>query len=767
MYTLQLLKSPHDIVFSRNPIQYQFRVVPFSISEVNARLRVVVAVFVETYFNSGVFEPVWSGSEYPNNRGIATIDIQSILNASLEWHTPNLNLKKFHRCKKQSKHAYIRYQLVDNNGNTTDEVNTDTFVAIKGGLANEEWHPSNFFTTNVAGRRQTLHYWHDQELLRADETKFLFFTLLDPTEEKLIVNCNLRGNDTDIVATYEAWEQPINTSYGEVFCIPFNLTTLDVAANLPPGDILRSIDLWITDATTAEFTNIISLKIDHRPFYEVNYLYFRNSLGGIDTQAIVGEKEFAVSIDARKAEVVKRSELLGLFNIQNELPVSYSHQNASTQGHTGWIPKVQLDKLRDLLLQKQVFELYGLRYRPLHLLTDKVQLWKNTDKLYNLAIECAQAFNDPNYSREYTLTQSDTCPAVDVFLLSQEKGGYVHFHWELPEGYDKIHIVYNIDGGADVDVYYLGNTGDADIRVFTSFAAVAPKNVIAKARVVCNDEIAPFSYGPYTTSQNIDIANFLLPIAIADAVDIEPRTNGARTLKQNGTELNFLLNDIPRNVGALSGIAGIYDAVGTPTGTSANGANMAVLAGGKIQYYPTPASLLVTTEDNFYYKCQETLPGYGVVDSNLVKIVVPMKGQVPKVWVKYINTSDVTNSISFGIAGNYTEFDITKVIHLQFFADAACTIPIDTTGLGITIAYYEVTTVTVKNAIGNISSVTGPSLSASIPLLLVGSSMLFQSSLDWRKITGAGAGGCTVTQKEILKDIPNTIGVVSYVDWPL
>ncbi len=760
MYSLQLLKWPHTIVFSRNPILYQFRVAPFSISEVNARLRVVFTVMVETYFNSNIFEPLYTGSEYPNNRGIATLDLQSTLNASLDFYTPDLNLKKFHRCKKQSKHAYIRYQMQDNNGNFTAEVNTDPFVVIKGGLANEEWHPSEFFNTNVAGNRQTLHFWHDQEQLRADETKFLFFTLLDPTEEKLIVNCNLRGDNTDIMATYEAWEQPINTSYGEVLCIPFNLTTLDVDANLPVGELLRSVDLWITDATAAEFTQVVSLKIDHRPFYEVKYLYFRNSLGGLDTQSILGEKEFGVRIDARKAEVVKRSELLGLFNIQNELPVSYSHQNPSTLGHTGWIPKTQLDKLRDLLLQKQVFELYGRRYRPLHILTDKVQLWKNTDKLYNLAIEYAHAYDDPNYSREFTLLQGDTCPAVAVFVLTQEQGRYVHFHWELPEGYDKVHIVYNIAGGANIDVYYLGNIGDAEVEIFGPLVLPAPaaKVVIARARVVCNDEIAPFAYGPYTTSQSLSIEPMLLPLAISDTVDEEPRTNGARTLKQGGVELNFLLNDLARNGGVLTSVYSICDSVGTPTGLSLNGANMASLAGGKIQYFPTPASLLITTEESFYYTCLETLPGPITIESAPVQIKVPMKGQVPKVWVKYSPLNEVTTSNSYGLF-NYSLHSWVADELIQFFADAACTIPIDVTGLGLTFAYYIRNVEKSYSYTGNYTG-TVVTTDPVVTLLLSGSSMLLIPQHDRWEFQDLGLFGATLTGHEIKPDITSGIG-----DW--
>lgn len=765
MFNIQLLQAPYLISFSKNPVLWKFRIAPFTTAQVASRLRLVLSVHVEDYFDSGLFREVWRGEEYPNERGLAYINIQTILDASLEYYVPDNNVVKIHRCKRQSKRYFIRYWYQDENGSLSTETQSDTLTVIKGGLSREEAHRSQFFETNVVSQRHTLHYWHAQERIRQNEVKWLYFCMGANNQANLKVVCSIYDASNAPLASYDAITQPMAALYGEVLCLPISWASLQIDANITPGDVVRRIEVNVVDDLGAEFTTLLKFDIDYRPMYDVQYIYYRNSLGGLDTQPLLGQKEHSIATQIQSSERIQRAELMALFHIQYELPVHHSTHQPGTTAHTGFIPLPQLQKLRDLLLQKQVYEPYGKRLRPLRLNSEKTSLYKSKDKLYNLAIDLSPAYKDENYSREFTVAQGSTCPAVEVLSLSQERGRYLHIHWELPPGYDKIEIEYEIAGSASVIVTYLGQIGDADIQVFNSiFPPTANKIVSVKARVVCNDEIAPFSYGPHS-ADSLSVAQKLAPIAIPDVVDELPRLPGTYILQQGGVDLDFTANDLPMNGGIIDAIQGLYDALGAAATTSANGASIGINGLTGVKYTPNPASLAITTEDYFYYRANEAVPPSFTMFSNLAKIVVPIKAQQAKIWVKWVYLNSQAGLVFFGLFNNYSTGESSSTVAIQFYADAACTTPIDVTGLGYTIAWVKSVITKNYNAIGNVSSVSGP-VDANHTQLLTGSSMILFAPLVQELVYNVSASGCDNDETTIIKDLPNTIGNIEYVDWP-
>lgn len=489
MATITVIKTPYEISFSRNPILWSFKVTPFTTTDINNRTRLVVSLMVETEFNSGNFEAAWEGVEYPDASGFVTIDLSAVLDTRLEFYVPNSQYVKFHRCKKQIKRYYISYSLRDNDGQMMVPIDTIKYYVAKGGLAKDQWHRDQYFSTNILLAHSPLHNIepYEHQKLRTDEPKWLFFMM--PASNSTYLKLTITPqNELGALLAYDMLEQNINASKWEILCVPIDYTTLDLENNIAPGNICTFFSIAINDDTN-QLIQTVSFRMDHRPMYDPVYLLYRNSLGGLDTQSFLGEKDFELDIVKSKAEIVQLSDYLNAFNMQFEAFTSKSFRSQKTKGNTGWINKNTTDRLIDMFLDKQVYTPSGVKLLPVQIDTKSATLYKDVTKLYNLTLEWALAWMDENFTLRNTVAQGNTCPAVFYFLATQVYGGKLHLVWKLEADWDKIEVQYIVDGVTNT-ITLAGNTGETDI-VIDNPATGANHNVKVKARTVCNDEAAP------------------------------------------------------------------------------------------------------------------------------------------------------------------------------------------------------------------------------------------------------------------------------------
>lgn len=754
MYNLQLIGEPNGVAFSRNPIVFRFRVSPFTANELNNRLRVVVNVYMESNCYSNVYTLLWSGAEYPDGKGYAKIDLQTILDANLEFHIPDLTNPSFQRCKNQSKRYYISYQLQNNDGFIGTPVSTITYIAAKGGLSREENNQSVWWNTIVFAGKTPLHFYSDNQLIRTSEYRWMYFMLAAPNDSLMRFYVSTVYDNT-LGPAYYLGQQYIAGQRGEIFCVAFNLTYILQGSFT---QAVRAFTMRIHDATT-NITRFVGWNLDYRNIYEETQLFFRNSAGGLDTQSFVGEKEMGLEIAKSNAELVTRSELIGLFRLQDEKPMIYSSQRPRYKLNTGWISRKQLDTLRDLMLRKEVFTPYGIRIVPVEIMTDSFRLWKTSDKLYALELEYSPAFDDVNYTPEQTIPLLPTCPALLYFGATQEKARFVHIVWSLPPGYDTVRVRVYIGASLFVELFFQGTDGEADIQIQATAVPLTITPITLQANVQCS----PTSFGP-TSNASASISSILAPIAIDDVADISTRNTAARILQRNATPLYVIANDIAKNGQALS-FFGFFTAGGAATTTSQNGANLAIspIPGGGlgVSYTPTGGSIGNTLEDAFYYKCAENVPGFGWISSNLAKVRVPLTDGRPRVYVKAEVRVVEETSETYGFLGLYKEYDTLCDVYIAFFLDAACTVPVDVTNFGYTIGYKKVNTYIVFNNFGGVAS-SGSNPDTTHTQAITGTSMIMLFSEPYSDFN---SGTNTKNSRSIVSNPAGNIGDIVFVGW--
>lgn len=772
-YHIELYKQPNKLNFSKNPILFGFSINPFSDLNVTARHRIFVLLQFSESISNPLFEDLWTGTVGPDQNGYCVLDIATILDAKLQYFTPNPNIIKFFKCEKQTGCFRLRYYLADNNGILSNQFTSEIYNVYKGGVAKEDVDNSASYLNDVIfDSRTPLHYFHLDESVRLNQTRYLFFIYkvaasIPATQVLLYINYY----QTDgVTQDYPAFMQNIELEEYQLYCVAVDVKAALVDTQSANFSLVKHYTIQIQDQNNEELiydigVNPLTFKIDHRPYYEEMFLLYRNSLGALDSIVLKGDKEFGTSIEGDKVDTVAISDMMGNVLINQEQFDPKNTINNLVKANTGWINKEELLRLRDLLLNKQVWSIYGKRLKPVYITTRNTLLFKQSDKLYSLAIDITNSYSDENTNPELLIDFGDICPAVDFIWGGCTQGGFMWVKWKLPTGYNRIEFSYTVDifPAQTFVIGYTGNIGIANIDINSaSNSSIVDFQVTIKARCICNDEVAPFSYGPYTGDLIIDGASLIPPIANEDVADESPRNLVQRLLKIGGVDLNVLDNDIAVNGGNIS-FDGVYESTGSiAIAASANGAIIQQSGAGGILYTPTPSSVGITTEDVIYYKCQEYISAYGQIQSNLSIIRVPLEGQIPPIFVKrtFLNHEEVQHN--YGFLNQFKLFDKIADVYIQFFKDAACTIPVDVTGMGISVAYYLDQSETPYSSFG-VAGTTSYSNSGTTVQSCTGTSMLLLSHFYYWEYSAAG--GFKLTTRNPRSVLASSIGVTGYIGW--
>ena len=152
-HTIRLYKKPNALNFSLNPIPLGFYVSNFNNNNVAARHRVHITILFSTDIGQNLFKEIWSGIVGPDASGFAEMDISPLLDAQLSYFTPNVNIVKVHTCNGQCGQFKIRYFLIDNEAQLSQEYSSPVYNVYKGGVAKEDIDNNATYLNTYKGHR--------------------------------------------------------------------------------------------------------------------------------------------------------------------------------------------------------------------------------------------------------------------------------------------------------------------------------------------------------------------------------------------------------------------------------------------------------------------------------------------------------------------------------------------------------------------------------------------------------------------------------------
>ena len=683
---LQLIKKPYTICFTGNPVSFVFAVTPYRSQEQANDIKLIVSVEVESSPGSFIFSSVKECIYNPANDGTVTFDIQSILKSFVTQNIPPLAQAIPNVLPDHSKRYRISYRLLKNNLLVDGTVDTsENFYILKGGMSFQQWHPKKFFTEILVNQKPFLKYAVKQEKVFVDEYKFLSW--LYPYDDNLTQNINVKvhlDDDSEVDDTFNS----ITCSQWQVCITPAGFSQLDIASLVPAG----KIPVWYEVSVAIDDVGTVICKpqrfyIEYRAFYKTTDLLFVNSLGGIETIRLRGEIEANADYEKQQAEKIIPPEYFRNAILDNTIEDNYNREQEKFVGDTGFMAKDSLDRLRDLVNNKQVYEINDSRLLPVNILTKNEKWYTNKQNLFSAGIEWQHAFTNEFYTPSGTVAVYSTCPAVENLSVRQTATNTLSISYALETGYNKIQIKIIVSGVEYVYVH-VGNHAQFD-QVFTNPAPdEGTADIVVQGRTICNDLIDPVDMGPVKTV-NITVKGNLAPVGNDDYYSI---ASGYTTpVALVGSVLD---NDYDPNGDPIECVL----VVNEPTTL---GGTISIDVAGKVTYQPPTAETAGVT-DTFTYTVKES--GGATPLSSTAKINIAISSTTDptgKVYVK-ITQRNISRSASgtFFTGWFYTHGEEW----LEFYQDAAGTIPKDVSGLGLVINVRKETQSTepgVPNATDN------------------------------------------------------------------
>lgn len=655
---VNLIKKPYEVSFSNNPISFVFALSPYGSTERSQDIRLSVRIQIEDLFLSDIWSEVYTQTYSPNNDGIIEVETSSIIHPYLEYYTPRPTLAIPIYASNQRKRYRILYLLQKDGLPVGTTVTTPEFYAIKGGISNVIPRQVQFFEEHFVTNKKPLFYSVPGEKTSMDELRFMYwiYPIDDATTQTVKFKAYLDDN-----TTVEKTFGPI-ASQGKwaIYCCPAGFNQIGLDALVPDGKLAVKYSFEVY-TNTNPIVSPVFLKIDHRNFYETYQILYRCSLGSLETIRLRGKIDFEPDYERQQAVKTQPPSSFTNLNLQPSNITAAVEEQSKYKGDTGFLPKAQIEKLRDLLLSNQVMQYTNGVFLPVIINSKTVKFFSSRDTLFSVQLDWAKAFTEENYTPENILGQAPVCPAVEVLVVKQRNKNQLQIIYSIPSPYDRIE--FEINNTLTVETFRITGNHGSITKSFTNPVVDNPVDIVIRARVICDETSDPINAGPYSAF-NLAVNKNSLPIANDDTFTIAIGYNTAIELP--GT---VLTNDYDPDGDSIECVA--------DAGATTQGGAYSINAAGKVTYTP-PSSIFVGV-DTFPYEIREV--GGVTTVSATVRITVGNAsiGVFVKKVLKNINS---TRSDSGAIVN-----ETTGEIWAEFFAEPSLTQRLDVTPLNLDVNY--------------------------------------------------------------------------------
>ena len=645
-----LIKQPYSVSFSQNPLPFVIALTPYSDSERNQDIRLQVRIMIEQTFGSNIYSEVESQDYYPSNDGLFNFDISGVVDPYLDFYTPKPSLQKVVEAVGQRKRYKIAWLLMRDNTVVQPLQESTAAYVLKGGMAYEQWHPSEFFSNAIITQKNGLKFDPTAQKTFLDDLRYFFWT-----------HPNTQADVAALITVYDEENNQVtnksmllNCNQWGVYCVPIGLNQLGIA--IPAGVTAVKYLFNISQGGT-QIINPIMFYIDHRNFYNTYQILYRNSVGDLETIRLRGQVDWEADYDRQAAN---RTVPPSYYSNLNLLPanIQSSSETEKFKGDTGFMSKAAVEKLRDLFLSEELYEYKNGKLVPVLINTKNAKFFTNRDNLISVQLEWQNAFANDHYTPKTLMPQTRSCPALESFTVKQVSKNLLQVMWAMPIPYDKVEVQVTV--GATTKTYFFSGNAGTIRQQFDNPPGTT--SVTVKGRVVCDDEVDPASTGAFTTA-TVTVSQNSLPIAVDDVYSINTGYNSAVTLSGS-----VLANDYDPDGDAIEAVAA--------SGSTAAGGAYSISAAGVVQYTPPSSSYAGT--DSFNYNMREV----GGATTVTAKVTINVGSASMGVFAKIVMRNEV--HFSNGVNSLYS-----AEVWIDFFSNPAGTLPMDVTGLALTVNVHK------------------------------------------------------------------------------
>jgi len=389
-----LIKArPYNINWSGNGIWYQlYSAAALADTGISFELRIMFKRSDSVVFNPSAAIPLIP------YKGIASYNLQDHLNAELEFGIPQLlNDAQVTPVATQSGQFYIEVREVTSS--TIDPAWDGSEIeyprnVVKGGVPEFLFNNNGYWQTYFPATKPFLTWQFNGRLAGQDERIYLAW-YQHPDIEVLpggnylyrlhIIYSNLTTAEIDF---------PFIVVRGNVHYLPVGANMLNLSALNP----LLRIWMWSVEvldnsnpAAPVKMSEKFNFELDNRPEYNDIALLYRGSTGGLDTLRIRGVIESKTGYQQQQTGSIRKPYFEDGNKISASLYQLPSQESMLYTGDVGHLNKEEQDRLRDLYLHREIYQVKNKRWWPLNFSIKDFGLRKSTDMLWSLPIEFSLA----------------------------------------------------------------------------------------------------------------------------------------------------------------------------------------------------------------------------------------------------------------------------------------------------------------------------------------------------------------------------------------
>lgn len=450
-----VLKRPYDKNWSGNPVHYH-------LYSGTALVDPTIYFEIKIYFkrtDEAVYTDVYTAPYNPVN-GSAKFDIQVVLHGLMEYETPSMPADSEYTSplftKKMTGHFYIAWREIaadpDPAWVTTESANAK-FV-IKGGISFHKWRGDNYWTNYFEPLRPFLTWQQTGRLAGLEERMYLAWLNLTTVS---VANIKMRRKVVYVDGTNYTADLYCPATQYEVVFFPCGAQQLKLE-QINPGKKIYYWELQVWDTNdNIPLSELFTYEADNTKYYDVITLNYRNSLGGLDSARVRGLIEYSVTREFTLTEqIVQHDYFTGNF-VNGKVKASDSTELLVYKGDIGHLKKEELDRLRDIHFQREVWWEQQKKWMPVITMTGSQKLKTSNDQMWSLAIEFSIASGGENYYTPNSINLAEAaaplvpvCTAViSPLTLVEEVGGH-RINWSLVSGAPNKYFVSTpgVSGGA-------------------------------------------------------------------------------------------------------------------------------------------------------------------------------------------------------------------------------------------------------------------------------------------------------------------------------
>ncbi len=401
----KLKERPHIHSFSLNPIRYvvdvtnpdtpgcavEFELYSFPITEP------AVSDLSSSLFNGTL---ITKQALYPARNGRVEFYIEDFLNSQLDWDMPEFFLFNtagwITSSTNQLKRYGIRYRQVSK-GNLSPVWASDLDhlrIVLKGGIAKEKFDRNNYFINHLYPKKTFLTWQPADEQLGLQERKCLtYFHHSDIDATQLRAKFRIVYVDGSSFEDYKAFPLTPKTL---LFHIPCSISDLFNLNNKPVW--FFEVSVIGPQPNDEVFAEPFRMFVDYTKRYnEFSFFYF-NSLGGIDSVRILGEKEVDLIRDYTEIEQATGGDFSG-----GILPTEMGAINISAykvyKGDVGYLNSQRMQEaLEDLLHSQNIFQVIGGKGLRVINLQKTQSLGSSEDTRWNFPLQWRYTYNNSQFT---------------------------------------------------------------------------------------------------------------------------------------------------------------------------------------------------------------------------------------------------------------------------------------------------------------------------------------------------------------------------------